>query len=53
VFVTADQHKLRAGDIVPVEIVAVQEYDLVGVVAGKPRGRENPARNMLVSLSKV
>jgi len=40
VFVTADQHKLRAGDIVPVEIVATQEYDLVGVAAGKPRGRE-------------
>ena len=40
VFVTGDQHKLRAGDIVPVEIVATQEYDLVGVAAGKPRVRE-------------
>ena len=40
VFVTGDQHKLRAGDIVPVEIVAAQDYDLVGVAAGKPRGRQ-------------
>jgi ribosomal protein S12 methylthiotransferase len=41
VFVTGDQHKLRAGDIVPVEIVASQDYDLVGVAAGKPRQRQN------------
>jgi ribosomal protein S12 methylthiotransferase len=40
VFVTGDQFKLRAGDIVPVEIVAMQEYDLVGVAAGKPRVRQ-------------
>ena len=40
VFVTGDQHKLRAGDILPVEIVASQEYDLVGVAAGKPRSRQ-------------
>jgi ribosomal protein S12 methylthiotransferase len=53
VFVTADQHKLRAGDIVPVEIVATQEYDLVGVAAGKPRVRDNPARDSLVLLGKV
>jgi len=39
VFVTGDQHRLRAGDIVPVEIVATQEYDLIGVAAGKPRQR--------------
>jgi len=40
VFVTGDQHKLRAGDIVPVEIVASQEYDLVGVAAGRPQQRQ-------------
>jgi ribosomal protein S12 methylthiotransferase len=40
VFVTGDRQKLRAGDIVPVEIVASQEYDLVGVAAGKPRPRQ-------------
>jgi ribosomal protein S12 methylthiotransferase len=39
VFVTGDKHKLRTGDIVPVEIVASQEYDLVGVAAGRPRAR--------------
>jgi hypothetical protein len=36
VFVTGDKQKLKAGDIVPVEIVATQEYDLVGVAAEKP-----------------
>ncbi len=39
VFVTGDKQKLKAGDIVPVEIVATQEYDLVGVAAGKVRQR--------------
>jgi ribosomal protein S12 methylthiotransferase len=39
VFVTGGKQKLRAGDIVPVEIVAIQNYDLVGVAAGKPRPR--------------
>jgi ribosomal protein S12 methylthiotransferase len=39
VFVTGGKQKLRAGDIVPVEIVATQDYDLVGVAAGKPRPR--------------
>jgi ribosomal protein S12 methylthiotransferase len=47
VFVTGDQHKLRAGDIVPVEIVASQEYDLVGVAAGKPRGQSFPRERRL------
>jgi ribosomal protein S12 methylthiotransferase len=40
VFVTGNQIKLRAGDIVPCEIVATQEYDLVGVAAGKSRPRQ-------------
>jgi ribosomal protein S12 methylthiotransferase len=40
VFVTGDRQKLRAGDIVPVEVVASQEYDLVGVAAGKPRAKQ-------------
>jgi ribosomal protein S12 methylthiotransferase len=39
VFVTGDQHRLRAGDLVPTEIVATQEYDLIGVAAAKPRAR--------------
>jgi ribosomal protein S12 methylthiotransferase len=39
VFVTGDKHKLRTGDIIPAEIVATQEYDLVGVAAGRPRVR--------------
>ena len=37
----ATSSKLQAGDIVPVEIVATQEYDLVGVAAGKPRRGSN------------
>jgi ribosomal protein S12 methylthiotransferase len=52
VFVTGDRHKLRAGEIVPVEVVATQEYDLVGVAAGKPRNRQSrPAR--LAEISTV
>ncbi len=43
VFVTGDHYKLRAGDIVPCEVVATQEYDLVAVAAGKPRLRYRPA----------
>jgi ribosomal protein S12 methylthiotransferase len=39
VFVTGDRQKLKAGDIVPVEIVAMQEYDLVGVAAEKSKPR--------------
>jgi ribosomal protein S12 methylthiotransferase len=47
VFVTGDRQKLRAGDIVPVEIVATQEYDLVGVAAGKPRRHSVRAERQL------
>jgi ribosomal protein S12 methylthiotransferase len=46
VFVTGDQHKLRAGDIVPVEIVASQEYDLVGVAAGRPQQRQSRSERL-------
>jgi len=53
VFVTGDHLKLRAGDIVPCEIVATQEYDLVAVAAGKPRPRQVPPRERLVSLANV
>jgi ribosomal protein S12 methylthiotransferase len=53
VFVTGDQIKLRAGDIVPVEIVASQEYDLVGVAAGKPLPRQASSPKQLVSLGEV
>ena len=37
VFVTGDKQKLRSGQIVPTEIVTVQDYDLVGLAVGKPR----------------
>jgi ribosomal protein S12 methylthiotransferase len=37
VFVTGQKTKLKAGDIVPTQIVAVQDYDLVGVAVGKTR----------------
>ena len=37
VFVTGDRQKLKAGQIVPVQIVATQQYDLVGVAVGKAR----------------
>jgi ribosomal protein S12 methylthiotransferase len=50
VFVTGDQYKLRAGDIVPCEIVATQEYDLIAVAAGRPRLRQSPRAGQLVSL---
>jgi ribosomal protein S12 methylthiotransferase len=53
VFVTGDQFKLRAGDIVPVEIVATQEYDLVGVAAGRPRPRQGAAPSSLVGIGQV
>lgn len=43
VFVTADRQRLKTGDIVPVEIVASQEYDLIGVAAGKSRQRNATA----------
>ena len=35
-YVTGGKKRLSAGDIVPCEIVAAQEYDLVGVAVGKP-----------------
>lgn len=50
VFVTGDQKKLHAGDIVPVEIVAVQEYDLIGVVAGAPKPRRKAKRPEVVAI---
>jgi ribosomal protein S12 methylthiotransferase len=53
VFVTGDQIKLRAGDIVPVEIVATQEYDLVAVAAGKPRPRTTPRKQQLAGIGQV
>ena len=48
VFVTGDQYKLRAGDIVPCEVVATQEYDLVAVAAGKPRPATKPSVQLTV-----
>jgi len=50
VFVTGDKQKLKSGDIVPVEIVASQEYDLVGVAAGKGRKRSEPKQPQLVAI---
>src|SRR5262245_3047352 len=52
VFVTGDRQRLKAGDIVPVEIVATQEYDLVGVAAGKPQRRGSDLRKT-VEISTV
>jgi ribosomal protein S12 methylthiotransferase len=52
VFVTGDRQKLKTGDIVPVEIVAVQEYDLVGVAAAKPLQRCNNSPRF-VSISTI
>ena len=52
VFVTGNQIKLRAGDIVPCEIVATQEYDLVAVAAGKPRPRVSSRPEKLVPLGR-
>jgi ribosomal protein S12 methylthiotransferase len=37
VFVTGDRQKLKVGQIVPTQIVATQEYDLVGAAVGKAR----------------
>ncbi len=37
VFVTGNKQKLKAGQIVPTQIVATQEYDLIGLAEGKPR----------------
>jgi ribosomal protein S12 methylthiotransferase len=42
VFVTGNHIRLRAGDIVPCEVVATQEYDLVAAAAGKPRPAAKP-----------
>ncbi|MEX2176116.1 MAG: 30S ribosomal protein S12 methylthiotransferase RimO [Pirellulaceae bacterium] len=50
VFVTGDQYKLRAGDIVPSKIVAVQEYDLAAVAAGKPKPRQSPVIKKLAGI---
>jgi ribosomal protein S12 methylthiotransferase len=36
VYVTGDRYSLNAGDIVPCEIVASKDYDLVGVAVGEP-----------------
>ncbi|MDX1947828.1 MAG: 30S ribosomal protein S12 methylthiotransferase RimO [Pirellulaceae bacterium] len=50
VFVTGDRQKLQAGDIVPCEIVAVQDYDLVAVAADKPRTRQTPSEPVKAGL---
>jgi ribosomal protein S12 methylthiotransferase len=36
VYVTGDRQPLKAGDIVPCEIVASKDYDLIGVAVGEP-----------------
>lgn len=51
VFVTGDRIKLKAGDIVPVEIVAMQDYDLVGLAADRPIKRQQPGK--ILSLAKL
>lgn len=42
VFVTGGKTKLQEGDIVPTQIVAAQQYDLIAVPAGAPRKRLKP-----------
>jgi ribosomal protein S12 methylthiotransferase len=37
VYVTGGKKQLRAGQIVPCEVVAARDYDLVAVAVGKPR----------------
>jgi ribosomal protein S12 methylthiotransferase len=37
VFVTETEHPLRAGAIVPCEVVTFKDYDLVAVAVGEPR----------------
>ncbi|MGV3607141.1 MAG: 30S ribosomal protein S12 methylthiotransferase RimO [Planctomycetaceae bacterium] len=37
VFVTGDKEKLKIGQIVPTQIVASQDYDLIGLAAGRAR----------------
>ncbi len=37
VFVTGDKEKLKVGQIVPTQIVASQDYDLIGLASGRPR----------------
>jgi len=37
VFVTESEHALSGGQIVPVEIVHSQAYDLIGVAVGEPK----------------
>lgn len=49
IFVTGDRLRLHSGDIVPVEIVAAQDYDLVGVAAGKPHPRNHSPRPAEIS----
>jgi ribosomal protein S12 methylthiotransferase len=49
VYVTGDRQRLRAGDLVPVEIVAAQDYDLIGVAAGRPRPRATPPREEVLA----
>jgi ribosomal protein S12 methylthiotransferase len=49
VFVTGDRQKLHAGDIVPCEVVGVQDYDLIAFAVGKPIAR-NSSQQKLVSL---
>ncbi len=39
VYVTGGKKRLSAGDIVRCEIVAAQEYDLIGVALGKTAPR--------------
>lgn len=37
VFVTGQKHRLKQGDIVPCEVVATRDYDLVAVAVERPR----------------
>jgi ribosomal protein S12 methylthiotransferase len=49
VYVTGDEHPLRAGDIVDCEIVGSREYDLIGVAVTAPVASRESQRPQLQS----
>jgi ribosomal protein S12 methylthiotransferase len=51
VYVTGDRQNLQSGDIVPCEVVGVQDYDLIAVAIDKPRPRGKARPPRVVSLS--
>lgn len=52
VFVTGTDQQLTMGDIVPCEIVAVQEYDLIAAAVGAPLPRYSPPKTASLNILK-